>query len=138
MSSRELTHVNDTTPCRARARTGVFRVKCRRANISGIYPSLPDTDTRRAEVKRELGCQTTTSVLGCLHGHFCTYPFRAPKQDMATMEANTTPPTGPNICLPKSRPTVFECATRFLGKTTKYAADNGDMSEGNDNHQWRN
>ena len=38
-------------------------------------------------------------------------PLSAPKQEMATMSANGTPPTGPNNARPKSRATVLLFAT---------------------------
>ena len=91
---------------------GVLRVICNLANHLGRYPSLAAPRTMRDAVKRELRARESSEgvvrVQSVLLPSGYAYLFKAPKQDMATMHANTMPPAGPKMAFPKSRPTVFE------------------------------
>jgi hypothetical protein len=49
-------------------------------------------------------------------------PFRAPKQEKATMKAKTLPPMGPSNARPKSMATVLLMATVFWNMNAKSGA----------------
>lgn len=87
------------------------------ANIAGRYPSRPATQMRRAEVNVDPAGGEYEYPGNDVRDNS---PFSAPKQEMATMTAKTTPPAGPKSVRPKSRATVLLRPTVTLSNTTKY------------------